>query len=148
MCAHLWFATSTFFLIVLRPPGLGVCPWLKLFSSLQTNLEAATASLTQRNELLTVWLAEMEPKQHNPLDADSAVQPIDVYSKQMIELQAEDRAIDDTIAVLEEALHDSKITLTQYLKHVRTLGEKQFKARALTNKILAAQRQLTGPGRP
>jgi ESCRT-I complex subunit TSG101 len=112
------------------------------------NLETATAALTQSNEALTAWLAEMEPKQHNPLDVDAAVQPADVYSKQMIELQAEDRAIDDTIAVLEEALHESKITLTQYLKHVRSLGDKQFKARALANKVLAAQRQLSGLGRP
>lgn len=49
----------------------------------------------------------------------------------ILELTADDAAIDDLLYQLSLALYSERITLDAFLKHVRSLGREQFMRRAL-----------------
>uniref|UniRef100_A0A8C2B3N3 Tumor susceptibility 101b n=1 Tax=Cyprinus carpio TaxID=7962 RepID=A0A8C2B3N3_CYPCA len=89
--------------------------------------------LKQRDEELTVALEKMENQSENN-DIDDVIVPAAPLYKQILNLYAEENAIEDTIFYLGEALRKGVIDLDVFLKHVRLLSRKQFQLRALMQK--------------
>lgn len=71
-------------------------------------------------------------------EVDEIVCSSTVVYNQLLELVAEDAALEDTIYHLGRALNSeiANIDLEQFLKRVRGLAREQFTKRALINKIL------------
>ncbi|EJU05683.1 UEV-domain-containing protein [Dacryopinax primogenitus] len=59
-----------------------------------------------------------------------------IVGNQLIDLVAEDNAIEDTIYHLHRALNSGRIDLDKFIKTTRALAEEQFMKRALVEKIL------------
>jgi len=105
----------------------------------QGQIENRLALVTSKNEEITSWLSHYENK--SLTDIDSLIYPKDTWSQQVLDLVAEDHAIEDTIYVLDRALAEERIDLKTFLKLVRKLASKQFFARALAIKIQMKQQQ-------
>ncbi|XP_051982650.1 tumor susceptibility gene 101 protein-like [Xyrauchen texanus] len=100
-----------------------------------TKLDLEMADVERNIELieLTVALEKME-NQSEDNDIDDVIVPTAPLYKQIMNLYAEENAIEDTIFYLGEALHKGVIDLDIFLKHVRLLSRKQFQLRALMEK--------------
>jgi ESCRT-I complex subunit TSG101 len=75
------------------------------------------------------------------LESIARVNPDDILQfrtiyRQMLDLLAEDSAIEDTIYYLGKALNSGELELSLFLKHVRSLAREQFLKRALFEKIV------------
>ncbi|KAK7170137.1 hypothetical protein R3I94_000392 [Phoxinus phoxinus] len=90
-------------------------------------------SLKLKDEELTVALERMQ-NQSEDNDLDDVIVPTAPLYKQILNLYAEENAIEDTIFYLGEALRRDVIDLDVFLKHVRLLSRKQFQLRALMQK--------------
>eukprot|EP01084_Bolivina_argentea_P276877 472532_1 len=90
-------------------------------------------------------IAEAKTKQEQeskePPTPDSYVVPADVYSRQVLELVAENAAIDDTLYYLDRSFADgtSGMHLNAFLREVGRLSRKAFECRALLNKVREIQ---------
>lgn len=93
---------------------------------------------------LTKWL-EANDKQENQINIDQLTEPEDDIMAQLLYLQAEDLAIEDTQYYLDKALQKGTIDLNSYLKATRSLSEDQFYNRALVNKINSVTQGKTLP---
>ncbi|XP_061101352.1 tumor susceptibility gene 101 protein-like [Conger conger] len=89
--------------------------------------------LTRKDEELSAALEKME-NQSEDNDIDDVIVPTAPLYKQILNLYAEENAIEDTIFYLGEALRRGVIDLEVFLKHVRLLSRKQFQLRALMQK--------------
>ncbi|KAB0360739.1 hypothetical protein FD754_004895 [Muntiacus muntjak] len=89
--------------------------------------------LRKRDEELSSALEKMENQSENN-DTDEVIIPTAPLYKQILNLNAEENAIEDTIFNLGEALRRGVIDLDVFLKHVRLLSRKQFQLRALMQK--------------
>nr|XP_033783744.1 tumor susceptibility gene 101 protein [Geotrypetes seraphini] len=89
--------------------------------------------LKKKDEELTAALEKME-NQSEQSDIDEVIIPTAPLYKQILNLYAEENAIEDTIFYLGEALRRGVIDLEVFLKHVRLLSRKQFQLRALMQK--------------
>ncbi|KAL6461478.1 hypothetical protein MHYP_G00296220 [Metynnis hypsauchen] len=89
--------------------------------------------LKQKDEELTSALGKMENQSENN-DIDDLIVPTAPLYRQILNLYAEENAIEDTIFYLGEALRRGVIDLDVFLKHVRLLSRKQFQLRALMQK--------------
>ncbi|XP_059370806.1 tumor susceptibility gene 101 protein-like [Carassius carassius] len=89
--------------------------------------------LKQRDEELTVALEKTENQSENN-DIEDVIVPTAPLYKQILNLYAEENAVEDTIFYLGEALRKDVIDLDVFLKHVRLLSRKQFQLRALMQK--------------
>ncbi|KAL7831014.1 hypothetical protein SRHO_G00305160 [Serrasalmus rhombeus] len=89
--------------------------------------------LKQKDEELTAALGKMENQSENN-DIDDLIVPTAPLYRQILNLYAEENAIEDTIFYLGEALRRGVIDLDVFLKHVRLLSRKQFQLRALMQK--------------
>ncbi|XP_060771076.1 tumor susceptibility gene 101 protein-like isoform X2 [Neoarius graeffei] len=89
--------------------------------------------LKKKDEELTEALEKMENQSENN-DIDDVIVPTAPLYKQILNLYAEENAIEDTIFYLGEALRRGVIDLEVFLKHVRLLSRKQFQLRALMQK--------------
>ncbi|KAF8628460.1 hypothetical protein AX15_003972 [Amanita polypyramis BW_CC] len=81
-------------------------------------------------------------------EIDEMVCATSIVHNQLINLVAEDNAIEDTIYQLHRALNAGRIDLERFLRTTRVLAEEQFMKRALLEKITieAALSQSTGIG--
>ena len=52
------------------------------------------------------------------IDADTAIVPADVLSRQALDAQAEDLALEDALYSLDKALQDGVLTPAAYMKQV------------------------------
>ncbi|XP_056604647.1 tumor susceptibility gene 101 protein [Triplophysa dalaica] len=86
-----------------------------------------------KDEEMTAALEKME-NQSEDNDIDDVISPTAPLYKQILNLYAEENAIEDTIFYLGEALRRNVIDLDIFLKHVRLLSRKQFQLRALMQK--------------
>ncbi|KAI7814814.1 tumor susceptibility gene 101 protein [Triplophysa rosa] len=86
-----------------------------------------------KDEEMTAALEKME-NQSEDNDIDDVISPTAPLYKQILNLYAEENAIEDTIFYLGEALRRNVIDLDVFLKHVRLLSRKQFQLRALMQK--------------
>ncbi|XP_070620581.1 tumor susceptibility gene 101 protein isoform X1 [Erythrolamprus reginae] len=89
--------------------------------------------LKKKDEELSSALEKMESQSENN-DIDEVIVPTAPLYKQILNLYAEENAIEDTIFYLGEALRRGVIDLDIFLKHVRLLSRKQFQLRALMQK--------------
>ncbi|XP_029437941.1 tumor susceptibility gene 101 protein [Rhinatrema bivittatum] len=89
--------------------------------------------LKRKDEELSTALEKMENQSENS-DIDEVILPTAPLYKQILNLYAEENAIEDTIFYLGEALRRGVIDLEVFLKHVRLLSRKQFQLRALMQK--------------
>lgn len=78
-------------------------------------------------------------------NVDEVVCATTIVHNQLLNLVAEDNAIEDTIYHLHRALNNGRIDLERFLRTTRVLAEEQFMKRALINKIQAGLR-LGGGG--
>ncbi|XP_036718860.1 LOW QUALITY PROTEIN: tumor susceptibility gene 101 protein-like [Balaenoptera musculus] len=86
--------------------------------------------LRKKDEELSSTLEKMENESENN-DIDEVIIPTAPLYKQILNLYAEENAIEDTIFYLGEALRRGVIDLDVFLKHVCLLSCKQFQLRAL-----------------
>lgn len=89
--------------------------------------------LTQKNEEISEVVNKLESNSEN-LEIDEAVVTTAPLYNQILNLFAEENAVEDTIYYLSESLRKEAIDLEVFLKHVRTLSRKQFMLRALLYK--------------
>ncbi|XP_069479884.1 tumor susceptibility gene 101 protein [Ambystoma mexicanum] len=89
--------------------------------------------LKRKEEELTAAVEKMENQSENN-SIDEVIIPTAPLYKQILNLYAEENAIEDTIFYLGEALRRGVIDLDVFLKHVRLLSRKQFQLRALMQK--------------
>ncbi|KAF8559541.1 UEV-domain-containing protein [Imleria badia] len=87
----------------------------------------STIELADRN------LAELRRK--GDPEVDELVCSTNIVHNQLINLVAEDNAIEDTIYHLHRALNTGRIDLERFLRTTRVLAEEQFMKRALIDKI-------------
>jgi len=70
-------------------------------------------------------------------EVDELVCSTTIVHNQLINLVAEDNAIEDTIYHLHRALNTGRIDLERFIRTTRVLAEEQFMKRALIDKIQA-----------
>ncbi|KAK9813095.1 hypothetical protein WJX72_008931 [[Myrmecia] bisecta] len=105
-------------------------------------LESTVLEMHGKSVAMERWLAENEAK--NPegeVDADAAIVPADILSRQALDAQAQDMAIEDGLYALDKALQNGSISAEVYLKQVRSLCRKQFFVRALGMKVANRQHE-------
>ncbi|XP_048340796.1 tumor susceptibility gene 101 protein isoform X3 [Sphaerodactylus townsendi] len=98
-----------------------------------TEVDKNIELLKKKDEELSSALEKMESQSENN-DIDEVIVPTAPLYKQILNLYAEENAIEDTIFYLGEALRRGVIDLDIFLKHVRLLSRKQFQLRALMQK--------------
>lgn len=103
----------------------------------QKELENRLEALSKRNAELSQWLSQHGSA--GPVEVDEAVAVKDAWSKQLLELVAEDHAIEDCIDCFDRALAEERMQLPEFLKQVRKLSRRQFEVRALCHKIFESQ---------
>lgn len=80
-------------------------------------------------------VAELRRKGDPPVD--ELVCSTSIVHNQLVDLVAEDNAIEDTVYHLHRALNAGRIDLDRFLRTARVLAEEQFMKRALIEKIRA-----------
>ncbi|WFD20527.1 suppressor protein stp22 of temperature-sensitive alpha-factor receptor and arginine permease [Malassezia caprae] len=70
-------------------------------------------------------------------DVDHMLCPTSLVESQLLQLMAEDLALEDTLYQLGRALYADQLPLDRFLKHARILSRDQFMKRALAQKIAA-----------
>jgi len=76
-----------------------------------------------------------ELKRKGDPEVDELVCSTTIVHNQLINLVAEDNAIEDTIYHLHRALNTGRVDLERFLRTTRVLAEEQFLKRALIEKI-------------
>jgi len=99
----------------------------------QADVDNDIKLLTQKNEEISEVVTKLEANSDN-LNIDEAVVTTAPLYNQILNLFAEENAVEDTIYYLSESLRKEAIDLELFLKHVRTLSRKQFMLRALLYK--------------
>ncbi|WVW82373.1 hypothetical protein I302_104380 [Kwoniella bestiolae CBS 10118] len=85
---------------------------------------------------------ELEGK--GEIGVDELVCGISIVHNQLIDLVAEDNAIEDTIYHMTRALDAERVDLDRYLKSIRSLAREQYMKRALIERILQGMGQTQG----
>lgn len=99
----------------------------------QADVDNDIKLLAQKNEEITGVVSQLESNSAK-LDIDDAVITTAPLYTQILNLFAEENAVEDTIYYLSESLRKEAIDLDVFLKHVRALSRKQFMLRALLYK--------------
>ncbi|WRT64208.1 uncharacterized protein IL334_001137 [Kwoniella shivajii] len=84
-------------------------------------------------------VAELEGK--GEVSVDELICGISIVHNQLIDLVAEDNAIEDTIYHMTRALDAERVDLDRYLKSIRSLAREQYMKRALIERILQGMGQ-------
>ncbi|GAQ82072.1 Vacuolar sorting protein/ubiquitin receptor VPS23 [Klebsormidium nitens] len=106
-------------------------------------LEQALQVILTNSDVIETWLkvndrgAGEEPAD----DIDAAFEPVDRFSRQLLESSAEDLAIEDLMYALDKAAQDGSLGAEVYLKTTRNLSREQFFHRATCIKVRAMQQQ-------
>ncbi|OCF41805.1 ESCRT-I complex subunit TSG101 [Kwoniella heveanensis CBS 569] len=87
-------------------------------------------------------VTELEGK--GETSVDELVCGISIVHNQLIDLVAEDNAIEDTIYHMTRALDAERVDLDRYLKSIRLLAREQYMKRALIERILSGMGQKQG----
>ncbi|TKY89317.1 hypothetical protein EX895_001848 [Sporisorium graminicola] len=95
----------------------------------QTTGDRLEASVRDITESIRGLQAREEP------DPDNMVLATSIVGNQLVDLVAEDNAIEDTLYHLGRALNAERIDLDRFLKQTRMLAREQFMKRALAMKI-------------
>lgn len=111
---------------------------------LRLKYTAALQEVEQKSEELKQWAEEQSRR--DPDDVESALEPFDQISSQLVRLNAEQQAAEDLIDCLEKALLNGAIDLPTMLKETRRLASQQFLARMHVMKINASLHQTLQNG--
>lgn len=95
----------------------------------KANLEANISLLEQKNSEIDDLLEKMESDSAN-MNIDETIVTTNPIHAQILDLYAEESAIEDTLYYLTEGLRREVVPLTEFLKSVRKLSRKQFMLRA------------------
>ncbi|SPO24615.1 related to Tumor susceptibility gene 101 protein [Ustilago trichophora] len=95
----------------------------------QTTGDRLASSVNEITESVRTLQAREDP------DPDSMVLATSIVGNQLVDLVAEDNAIEDTLYHLGRALNAERIDLDRFLKQTRMLAREQFMRRALAMKI-------------
>uniref|UniRef100_A0AAY4C030 Tumor susceptibility gene 101 protein n=2 Tax=Denticeps clupeoides TaxID=299321 RepID=A0AAY4C030_9TELE len=98
-----------------------------------TDVDKNINLLKQKDEQLQSVLEKME-SQSESTDIDDIIVPTAPLYRQILNLYAEENAIEDTVFYLAEALHRGVVNLEVFLRHVRLLSRRQFQLRRLMQK--------------
>ncbi|KAI8820138.1 UEV domain-containing protein [Fimicolochytrium jonesii] len=99
----------------------------------EQEIKQTIESLKTQNETTAQHLTELRAQPD--ANVDELLVPPTVVHKQLMDLVAEDHAIDDTLYYLAKALDAERVELNAYMKAVRTLAREQFMKRALVGKV-------------
>ncbi|KAF6765172.1 UEV-domain-containing protein [Ephemerocybe angulata] len=108
-----------------------------------TSVADRTRSAVQKAE---TNIAELRRK--GDPEVDELVCATSIVHNQLINLVAEDNAIEDTVYHLHRGLNTGRIDLERFLRTTRVLAEEQFMKRALINKIQAGVSVMSPSVRP
>lgn len=116
---------------------------LKEMQDEKEDLEQQLQMVLMNSDVLEEWLRENEGKLKNlgNVDVDTAFEPCDNLSKQMLDCTVSDLALEDVIYSLDKAIQSGAIPFDQYLRNIRLLSREQFFHRATASKVRAAQMQ-------
>lgn len=116
---------------------------LKEMQDEKEGLEQQLQMVLMNSDVLEGWLRENEGKVTSlgNVDVDTAFEPCDNLSKQMLDCTASDLALEDVIYSLDKSIQGGAIPFDQYLRNIRLLSREQFFHRATASKVRAAQMQ-------
>lgn len=100
-------------------------------------VEERVRRMMEMDGRLDKWMAEQASRPVVPVD--DLVEAADPPSRQMLELVAENAAIEDALYHLDKALAKNSVDLHVFLKKVRELAREQLMCVAHVNKIYRAQ---------
>eukprot|EP01012_Entosiphon_sulcatum_P049631 TRINITY_DN6827_c0_g1_i1.p1 TRINITY_DN6827_c0_g1~~TRINITY_DN6827_c0_g1_i1.p1 ORF type:complete len:748 (+),score=107.12 TRINITY_DN6827_c0_g1_i1:63-2306(+) len=106
------------------------------------------AQVEKQAEDLEKSLLEISSFPQSEDSVEKLAVPPHIWQLQLLETQAEDAAVEDVIYQLGKTLHQSEVSLDEWLKTVRQLLRKQFHARALHLKVASAVATLPPPVQP
>lgn len=106
------------------------------FKKEKESLVGMITAMTQKDDELTKWQSQQTGQE---IDIDKVIEPKDVLSQQILDLVAEENALEDVLYVLDQALHRDRIDLDNYLKLIRGYSREQFFRKALLNKVASIQ---------
>ncbi|KAJ3070920.1 hypothetical protein HDU98_006056 [Podochytrium sp. JEL0797] len=124
----------------MRESGVGVMEGETQVKGVLGRLNDEETKLRGNIEILGSKVAEMkvviEKVQNAPeVQVDEILTSVSVVHNQLLDLIAEERALDDLIYQMSKALNAEKIELSVFMKHSRTLARDLFLKRALIKKI-------------
>ncbi|WFD23947.1 suppressor protein stp22 of temperature-sensitive alpha-factor receptor and arginine permease [Malassezia equina] len=93
--------------------------------------ERFNATMQQAQQQTAELQARADP------DVDHMLSATSLAENQLLQLMAEDLALEDTLYQLSRALYTEQLPLDRFLKHARILSRDQFMKRALAQKIAA-----------
>ncbi|KAJ3451502.1 hypothetical protein M0812_03251 [Anaeramoeba flamelloides] len=109
---------------------------------LQTNnYNILSEKVETQDKILSEWLETNKSQSLENINLDEILMPIDILSKQMLELSAKGCAIDDTGYYLNKLLQNGTISTSDYLKKIRSLSSEEFITIELAGKVYRTQKQ-------
>ena len=127
--------------------GTAIQRQIQEYQTLQNTLQHHLTVVDQATNEIQSWLQQQQPQpplQHSEpkKSIDEIVTTANTIQDRMIEYEAENQTISDTLYFLDKALYEQTISMDVHLKHVRTLAKQQFYARAHFMKLQQEQQQL------
>jgi hypothetical protein len=96
------------------------------------NIKRHTSELKQKINVLNENIAKIKHRDNSNIE-DAVVAPAPLY-RQIMQLFAEEMALQDLMYFLNEGLLHKTVSLDLFLKQIRFLSRKQFMTRALIQK--------------
>ncbi|XP_048531499.1 protein ELC-like [Triticum urartu] len=126
----------------LRGRGEAVNDGVRRITEEKETLERRLQDVVMATDVIEAWVAEnRKGAADDTAEAEGAIQPADVLSRQMLECTATDLALEDTIYALDKAVQEGSVPFDGYLRSVRALAREQFFQRVLCTKVNNAQQQ-------
>ena len=111
------------------------------YQTLQNTLQHQLRTVDQKSDEIQLWLhhataatanheSTLPPSDHPSKSIDEIVTTEHKIQDMMIEYEAENQTISDTLYFLDKALYEQTISIDVHLKHVRTLAKRQFYCKA------------------
>merc|ERR1712146_171728 len=108
---------------------------------LKKELNDSIKMLQQRKQEVEKWCSEQKDREETPVS--EMIVPLDMYSKQMVNLVANKIAIEDALYSLDRAFENNKIDMIDFMKEVRKLAKDEFMIVALKNKVIQSNPSLS-----
>eukprot|EP01090_Pellita_catalonica_P019989 TRINITY_DN6952_c0_g1_i1.p1 TRINITY_DN6952_c0_g1~~TRINITY_DN6952_c0_g1_i1.p1 ORF type:complete len:206 (-),score=21.14 TRINITY_DN6952_c0_g1_i1:37-654(-) len=120
---------------------IGMHPDPELLKQEKRRLAHEAQDLDRKIVEVNGWLQSKGAGGNGGSDVDAMTQPSDSYSQQLLNLVAEDAAIDDAIYHVERNVYNGNINAQDFIRSIRQLSKRQFLARATIEKVKQQQRR-------